>query len=71
MKKFNDFIETLTEDKRAEIIERAGIELIPLKTSSDEKARVEQLSKYILAGSFSLSLSLLREYHEWLDSELR
>jgi len=64
MKKFDDFLKTLTEDEVADIINECQE---PLAAVQDNRVDKTHLGNQMGTIALFTSLGLLRRYHEWLD----
>lgn len=71
---FNDFLNTLTEDRLGELFgDIKQFEMIQLASLSPENlsAFITNLRHETLGLSVSLTLRVLGAYHEWLSTQLR
>lgn len=67
LKSFEDFLNTLTEDDIASIIDECQKPLEAVQNGSSDKTR---FGNQIAAISYFTSIGLLRRYHEWLSEQL-
>lgn len=67
LKSFEDFLNTLTEDEIASIVDECKE---PLEAVQNDSSGEAQFGNQIAAISLFTSIGLLRRYHEWLSEQL-
>lgn len=67
MKDFNNFLSTITTKEVEDIMNEADRNIETLR--SDNSDQSTHLGNQIGGLSFSISLQLLRRYHEWLEQQ--
>ncbi|QPT45694.1 hypothetical protein I6G25_05500 [Macrococcoides caseolyticum] len=67
MKDFNNFLSTITTKEVEDIMNEADRNIESLR--SDNSDQSTHLGNQIGGLSFSISLQLLRRYHEWLEQQ--